>query len=84
MRTKTPMTGGDVRLAKPVLIKHTPIGPGRVASVRRWRVDHAPASRHGNEWRSGYILPAEPKRCRPRLRGGQNRVHLLRNDDANE
>lgn len=45
MRTKTSMTGGEVRHAKPTPIRHTPIGPGKVGSVR-WPFDHPPANRH--------------------------------------
>ncbi|MGQ2910054.1 MAG: hypothetical protein ACT6QU_19115 [Aliihoeflea sp.] len=45
MKTKTPMTGGDVRPTKPTVIKHTPIRPGRVGSVR-WPFDRAPQGRY--------------------------------------
>lgn len=37
----------------------------RSRQCRRWRFDHAPASRHGIEWQSGYVLPAEPKTVSP-------------------
>jgi len=74
MRTKTPMTGGDVRPAKPVLIRHTAVGPGKSEVFAGRSITRRLAVTKLSGGPATSYLKSR-RRCRPRPRSGQNRVH---------